>query len=149
MSHWEYDLYHGELPADQLNARWWEYAAKYQGVVPPSPRLAGGCDACTKTHINDDPAGYYDYALATVLKYQLHDHICRKILKQDVHACNYYGNREVGAFLASILMKGGTEDWRQVLMEATGEPLSTRAMVEYFRPLQTWLRKENRGRCGG
>lgn len=42
--------------------------------------------------------------------------------------------------------KGATEDWRKVLRDATGEDLSTRAMVEYFKPLMAWLEKQNRGR---
>lgn len=58
--------------------------------------------------------------------------------------CNYYGNKEVGAFLRGILEQGATRDWREVLKEATGEDLSTRAMVAYFAPLQTWLDKENK-----
>lgn len=146
MSHFEYELYEKDLPPDQWQARWWAMAEQYQGVaVPDKARLTDPalCDACTKTHINDDPAGYYDYALATVIKYQLHEHIAVKILHQDPHTCNYYGNKEVGAFLKSILEKGATEDWRTVLKDATGEELSTRAMVAYFAPLQAWLEKEN------
>ncbi|HXA10096.1 MAG TPA: M2 family metallopeptidase, partial [Chthoniobacterales bacterium] len=42
--------------------------------------------------------------------------------------------------------KGGTEDWRKVLKEATGEDLSTRAMVDYFQPLMAWLEEQNKGR---
>lgn len=151
MSHFEYELYEKDLPADQWQARWWAMAEQYQGVaVPDKARLTDPtlCDACTKTHINDDPAGYYDYAIATVIKYQLHEHIALKILKQDPHTCNYYGNKEVGAFLKSILEKGATEDWRKVLRDATGEDLSTRAMVAYFQPLQGWLEKENARAAG-
>ena len=79
-----------------------------------------------------------------MLKYQLHEHIARKILKQDPHACNYYGSKPAGAFIKSILEKGATEDWRTVLKDATGEELSTRAMVAYFEPLRAWLVKENK-----
>jgi hypothetical protein len=107
-------------------------------------RGVNGKPGVPKTHIIDDPAGYYDYALATVIKYQLHEHIATKILKQDPHACDYYGNKEVGAYLRSILEKGATEDWRKVLKDATGEDLSTRAMVAYYQPLVTWLAKENK-----
>lgn len=149
MTHFEYELYEKNLPADQWQARWWGLVGQYQGVVPPTAdRLTDPtlCDACTKTHIIDDPAGYYDYAIATVIKFQLHEHIARVILKQDPHACNYYGNKEVGEFLRSVLEKGATEDWRTVLKTATGEDISTRAMVEYFAPLQTWLVKENKKR---
>jgi peptidyl-dipeptidase A len=45
-----------------------------------------------------------------------------------------------------MMIKGGTEDWRKVLRDATGEDLSTRAMVEYFKPLLTWLEQQNKGR---
>ncbi len=147
MSRFEYELYEKELPADQFQARWWAIVGQYQGIaVPDAARLAdaAACDACTKTHVIDDPAQYYDYALATVIKYQLHEHIARKILKQDPHDCNYYDNKEVGAFLRGILEKGSTEDWRKVLRDATGEELSTRAMVAHFEPLRKWLEKENK-----
>jgi peptidyl-dipeptidase A len=147
MTHFEYELYEKDLPPEQWQARWWALAGQYQKVAPPSPeRLTDPalCDACTKTHIIDDPGQYYDYAIATVIKYQLHEHIATKILKQDPHMCNYYGNKEVGAFLKGILEQGATRDWREVLEEATGEKLSTRAMVAYFAPLQKWLDKENK-----
>lgn len=146
MSRFEYELYEKNLPPDQWQKRWWEIVSQYQGIaVPDAARLTDPtlCDACTKTHINDDPAQYYDYALATVIKYQLHEHIATKILKQDPHNCNYYGRKDVGDFLKSILDKGATEDWRKTLKDATGEELSTRAMVAHFEPLRKWLVKEN------
>jgi len=146
MSRWEEDLYEKDLSAGEYNARWWRYKKENQGIEPPSPRGEEYCDPASKTHINDDPAQYYDYAIATVLKYQLHDHIARKILKQDPRSANYYGSKEVGDFLKSILKQGATRPWREVLREATGEDLSTKALLEYFRPLQEWLEKENAGR---
>jgi peptidyl-dipeptidase A len=146
MTHWEADVYAKNLPSDQWNARWWQYVHDLQGVEPPAARGEEYCDAATKTHINDTPAYYHSYAFATVLKFQLHDYIARKILKQAPQACDYANNKEVGAFLKKIMEKGGTEDWRKVLKDATGEELSTRAMVEYFKPLQSWLEKENKGR---
>lgn len=146
MPHWEADIYAHNLPADQWNARWWKYVGDMQGVEPPSPRGEEFCDAATKTHINDTPAYYYNYAFATVFKFQLHDYIARKILHQKPQACNYADNKEVGAWLNNILKKGSTEDWRKVLKDATGEEISTRAMVEYFKPLQSWLEAQNKGR---
>ncbi len=149
LSHWEHDLYEKNLPPEDWNERWWDYVARFQGVEPPEPRGDDLCDACTKTHVNDDPAQYYDYAIATVLKYQLHEHIAREILHQDPRSCNYFGSRETGAFLRGILEKGAAEDWRKVIREATGSDLSTRPMLEYFKPLLDHLRKENAGReCG-
>jgi hypothetical protein len=42
----------------------------------------------------------------------------------------------------------GTEhrSWRKVLKEATGEDISTRAMMDYFKPLMSWLEEQNKGR---
>jgi peptidyl-dipeptidase A len=146
MPHWEADIYAKNLPVDQWNARWWKYVSDFQGVEPPEPRGEEFCDAATKTHINDTPAYYYNYAFATVFKFQLHDYIARKILHQPPQSCNYADNKEVGAWLNGILKKGATEDWRKVLKEATGEDISTRAMLEYFKPLMTWLEEQNKGR---
>jgi len=142
----EHDLYADNLPADQLNKRWWELAAQYQGIAPPTERGEEYCDAATKTHINDDPAQYYDYALSYILLFQIHDHIAKDILHEDPHATNYYGNKEVGKFIADIMKPGASKDWREVLKEKTGSDLSAKAMLDYFSPLMDYLKKENKGR---
>lgn len=146
MTRFERDLYRGELPEDQLNARWWTLVEHYQGITPPTPRDESFTDAATKTHINDDPGQYYDYALSTVLLFQLHEHIATKILKQDPRATNYWGSKETGAFLKTVLEPGATRDWRELLKETTGADMSAKPMLRYFEPLMTWLKKENEGR---
>jgi len=146
MSGFEYSLYEKNLPKNEFNKRWWELARTYQGIVPPAARGEQYCDACTKTHINDDPASYYDYALSFVLLFQLHDHISRNILKQDPHNTNYYGNKQVGDFLRKIMAPGSSRDWRLVLRETTGEDLNAKAMLRYFEPLMAHLKKANAGR---
>jgi len=146
MAHWEADIYAKNLPASEWNRRWWQYVRDFQGIAPPEERSEEWCDAATKTHINDTPAFYYTYAIAQVFKHQLHDYIAKNILHQPPQSCNYAGNREVGDFLRKIMEKGQTEDWRKVLREATGEDLSTRAMIEYYAPLLKWLEEQNKGR---
>ncbi|MBA2436374.1 MAG: M2 family metallopeptidase [Chthoniobacterales bacterium] len=147
MTHWEADIYAHRLEPREWNERWWKYVSEFQGVEPPEKRGENWADYATKTHVNDAPAYYYNYAFATVLKFQLHDYIARQILHQPPQSCNYAGNKEVGKWLyENILQKGGTEDWRKVLKDATGEDVSTRAMVEYFQPLMAWLEEQNKGR---
>ncbi len=146
MSEFEKSLYTDNLPAEEFNKRWWELVKEYQGVVPPTERGEEYCDAATKTHINDDAAQYYDYALSYVILFQLHDHIAKNILKQDPRATNYWGNQEVGAFLKSIMYPGASKDWRAVLKEKTGEDLNAKAMVSYFEPLMVHLKEVNKGR---
>lgn len=146
MTIFEHDLYAKNLPSDQWNKRWWELAKMYQGIVPPSDRPDEMCDPATKTHINDDPAGYYDYAISFILLFQVHDYISKNILHQDPHSTNYFGNKEVGTFIQEIMKPGSSEDWRKLLKDKTGEDLSARAMLDYFSPLTTWLKEQNKGR---
>lgn len=146
MSFFEHDLYEENLSIDEFNERWWQHAGRFQGIAPPESRGEEYCDACTKTHITDDPAQYYDYAMAFVIKYQLHTYIAKNILGQDPRNCNYFGNEEVGRFLWELLSLGATRDWREVLRERTGSEVSTTAMLEYFEPLVAYLEEENEGR---
>lgn len=146
MSGFEQALYGGNLPENEFNKKWWELVKQYQGIVPPAARGEEFCDASTKTHINDDPGQYYDYALSYVLLFQLHQHIAEKILKQDPRATNYFGNQEVGTFIRTIMASGATRDWRDVLKEATGEEMNASAMLRYFEPLMQWLKEQNKGR---
>ena len=146
MTHFEHELYDTPLAASEFNNRWWELKRKYQGIVPPNKREGVMCDPPSKTHINNDAAQYYDYALSYVLLFQIHDHIASNILKQSPRATNYYGNKEVGKFLIDILSPGATRDWRELTREATGSDLSAEAMLRYFEPLMTWLQEQNQGR---
>ena len=145
MTLYERDLYGGLAPED-YNPRWWDYKLRLQGIVPPAPRPAEACDAATKTHINDDAAQYYDYAISYILMHQLHAHIAHEILGQDPRNTDYYGNAEVGAFLDGILRLGATEDWRLVMEENLGQKISAQSMLDYFAPLMVWLEEQNQGR---
>lgn len=146
MTRFEHDLYDQNLDENEFNARWWELAARYQGIVPPGPRGEEFCDASSKTHINNDAAQYYDYALSVVLLFQLHDHIAREILDQDPRQTNYYGNQEVGRFLSEIMYPGASRDWRELLLDKVGSELSAEPMMRYFEPLMRVLEEKNKGR---
>jgi peptidyl-dipeptidase A len=146
MTRFEEALYSKNLSPDQFNKTWWELAKRYQGIVPPSPRDEQFCDGCTKTHIIDDPAQYYDYAMAEILLFQFHDHIAKNILKQDVHATNYWGNQQVGDFLRTLMAPGASVDWREHLKKNLGTEVSAKPILDYFEPLMAWLKKQNSGR---
>ncbi|MBO6518291.1 MAG: M2 family metallopeptidase [Bacteroidia bacterium] len=146
MTEFEHDLYANSLPDSQFNSRWWELKYNLQGIVPPNERDERYCDAASKTHINNDAAQYYDYALSNVLLFQFHDHIARNILGQDPHNTNYYGSKETGAFLKNLMKDGANCDWREHLQQHLGAEMSAKAMVNYFNPLMDWLKKENENR---
>lgn len=143
MTDFEYDLYANGLAPDQFNARWWALKKQFQGIVPPTERDEEYCDAASKTHINNDAAQYYDYALANAMLFQFHMHISQDILQQDPHETNYYGSKETGMYLKELMAPGATVDWRDLLSdEITGN-----AINEYFAPLMDWLQEQNKDRA--
>ncbi|SFD48902.1 peptidyl-dipeptidase A [Chitinophaga sp. CF118] len=146
MTEFEYNLYAKKLPKDQYNKLWWDLVKEYQGIVPSSPRGEEYCDAATKTHINDDPAQYYDYSIANVLVFQFHTYIADSILHQNPHATNYWGNKAVGNFLHKIMKPGASADWRELQKSSIHSEMSAKAMVDYFAPLMSYLKKVNEGR---
>jgi len=146
MTEFENALYAENLPKDEFNKKWWELAKKYQGMVPPTDRGEEFCDAASKTHINNDAAQYYDYAVSYILLFQFHDHISKNILKQDPHATNYFGSKDVGTFLRGVLETGANNDWRELLKESVGSEMSAKPMLEYFNPLMDYLKEQNKDR---
>jgi peptidyl-dipeptidase A len=146
MTEFEYALYAKKLPQNEYNKKWWELVKRYQGIVPATNRGEEYCDATTKTHINDDPAQYYDYSIANILLFQFHNYISKNILHQDPHATNYWGNKQVGAFLYNVMKTGQSVDWRKHLRETLHEDMSAKAMIDYFGPLMNYLKRVNEGR---
>ena len=139
----EKGIYESTISSEDYNKAWWDLKLKYQGIVPPTERGEEYNDAASKTHINNDPAQYYDYAISNIILFQLHNHIAKNILHQDPHATNYFGNKEVGEFIWSILETGGSGNWRDIMKDKTGSDLSAQAMLEYFDPLTIWLQEQN------
>jgi len=146
MTEFEYNLYAKNLPFNEFNKKWWELKKRYQGIIPPTERGEEYCDAASKTHINNDPAQYYDYAMSNILLFQFHEHIATEILKQDPHKTNYYGSKETGEFLRTLMKDGANCDWKDHLKKHLGQEMSAKAMVNYFAPLMTWLKEQNEGR---
>lgn len=146
MTRFEHELYAENLPPEQFNQKWWELKKRYQGIAPPSERGEEYCDAASKTHINNDAAQYYDYAISYLLLFQFHDYIASEILNQDPRATNYFGSKEVGNFLREVMTPGAGVDWRQLLREKMGTELSAKPMMRYFEPLMEYLKEANKGR---
>lgn len=146
VTEFEYQLYAEELPADRWNEVWRNLKGRHQGIQPPFERNFDFCDPAAVAAITKDAAQYYDTALSVVLLFQFHDYIAKNILKEDFNDVNYFGNNNVGYFLKSIMRKGATQDWRELLRQAVGEEISAEYMVAYFKPLYRWLKKQNQGK---
>ena len=69
-----------------------------------------------------------------------------RVLRCDLHAANYAGQRAVGDFLRELLAPGATIDAPELLQRLTGTKLEASAMRAYFAPLEAHLKERNAGR---
>jgi peptidyl-dipeptidase A len=146
MDRWRWGVYDGSIPADGLNKGWNNLRLKYQGIVPPVPRDESKFDAGAKYHIpNNVP--YTRYFLARILQFQFYKAACDAAgWKGPLHRCSFYGNKDVGTKLNAMLEMGASKPWPDALEAFTGSrEMSGTAMIEYFKPLMEWLKKENKG----
>jgi peptidyl-dipeptidase A len=147
---WRWKVFAGEIAPEQYNASWWELRKKVQGVAPPSPRGEEFFDAGAKYHVAAN-VPYARYFLATVLQYQFHRAMCRLAGQRGpLHTCSIYGSKRAGEKLREMLALGASKPWPDALEVLTGErQLDATAILDYFAPLMTWLRKQNAGKqCG-
>jgi peptidyl-dipeptidase A len=147
---WRWNVFSGKVAPASYNASWWELRRKFQGIAPPVARTEADFDAGAKWHV---PANvpYTRYFLARVLQFQFHRALCRAAgHKGPPHACSIAGNAEAGRRLQAMLALGASKPWPDALETLTGERrMDGGALLEYFAPLQAWLRQQNRGRpCG-
>jgi peptidyl-dipeptidase A len=147
---WRWGVFDGSIKPDSYNKSWWALKAKYQGVAPVSPRGEIYFDAGAKYHV---PANtpYTRYFLADILQFQFYKALCDASgYTGPLYECSFYGSKEAGAKYSAMLSKGASQPWQQTLKELTGgEKMDASAVLEYFAPLQVWLKQQNAGQhCG-
>lgn len=146
MAHFEYTLYNTSIDTAGLNTEWWKLRKKYQGIVPPYDRKEGYYDAAAHPCLVTQPAECYDYALSSVLLFQLHAYIAEEILGAGLHTARYSDREEIGDFLKSMMEPGAGYDGLRWLRKHIGHGFSAEAMDTYFKPLTEYLKRENKGR---
>ncbi len=143
---YRWGVFDGSIPASQLNKGWTDLRLKYQGIVPPVVRDESKFDAGAKYHIpNNVP--YTRYFLARILQFQFYKAACDTAgWRGPLHRCSFYGNETVGKKLNAMLEMGASKPWPDALQAFTGtREMSGKAMIEYFKPLMVWLKKQNKG----
>jgi peptidyl-dipeptidase A len=119
-------------PDQDLNTLWWDLVEKYQFVKrPPGPVDAGWA---SKLHFTTAPCYYHNYMLGELLASQLHNHIVHKVLMLGTdEGIGYVGDRRVGDYLRKkVLQPGALYHWNEMIMRATGEPLTPKYFVNQF-----------------
>jgi len=147
---WRWKVYSGEITPENYNTAWWELREKYQGVAAPIERNKEAFDPGAKYHV---PGGvpYSRYFLAHIQQFEFHRALCEISGNTDpIHRCSIYNNKDAGKALNTMLEMGSSQPWQQAYKVLTGnEQMDATAILDYFAPLQTWLKDKNQGKqCG-
>lgn len=147
---WRWQVFSGEVTPANYNAAWNKLRTDYQGITPPVERTEADFDPGAKFHIPGNTP-YMRYFLAHILQFQFHEAACKQAgWTGPLHRCSIYNNKEVGQKLNAMLEMGASKPWPEALKVFTGsDKMSTKPMQNYFAPLMTYLKQQNKGRqCG-
>lgn len=148
---YRWDMFSGWADSSDLNCHWIKQRLEIQGVSPPNVRSEEHFDAGAKFHVAGN-IGYVRYFTAFIYEFQFYRSLCLASGKYDpndpkkpLHLCNFYGSKDAGDLMRSMMRVGASKPWKEVIKIMTGEgKMDTAAFREYFLPLEKWLREENK-----
>ena len=148
---WRWKVFSGEYSPAEYNSGWWELREKYQGLqYPGEARPDDAFDPGAKFHIPGNTP-YMRYFLAHILQFQFHKAACDIAgFEGPLHQCSIYENEEVGRRFNAMMEMGASKPWPDALEAFTGtRDMDGSAILEYFAPLMTYLKEQNKNRtCG-
>ncbi len=147
---WRWGVFDGSITPENYNSSWWELKARYQGVAPVSPRGEEFFDAGAKYHVPGNTP-YTRYFLAHILQFQFYKALCETAGHDGaLYDCSFYGNTQAGEKFWTMLGRGASQPWQATLQEMAGsDRMDAGAVLEYFAPLQDWLKAQNEGQACG
>ena len=147
---WRWQVFSGEISPEDYNAEWWRLREEYQGITAPLARSEADFDAGAKYHIPGNTP-YTRYFLSFIMQFQFHKALCDVAgFKGPLHECSIYGNKAAGKKLGDMLAMGQSKPWPEAMKAMTGQRgMDGSAIIDYFAPLNAWLKSENEGQqCG-
>ncbi|HSS05600.1 MAG TPA: M2 family metallopeptidase, partial [Rhodanobacteraceae bacterium] len=147
---WRWGVFDGSIAPDKYNEAWWQLRRKYQGLSSPIAATPADFDPGAKNHVPTN-VPYMRYFLADILQFQFYRALCAASWHEGpLYQCSIYGNKEAGAKYWKMLGEGASQPWQTTLKELTGkDELDASAIIDYFAPLDAWLKDQNKGKtCG-
>ncbi|HEX5651189.1 MAG TPA: M2 family metallopeptidase [Steroidobacteraceae bacterium] len=147
---WRWQVFSGQVTPENYNGAWWAIREKYQGIRPPVERTEADFDPGAKYHIPGNTP-YTRYFLSFIMQFQFQKALCDAAgFKGPLAECSIYGNEAAGRKFGAMLAKGASQPWQDTLFELTGtRQMDASAILDYFKPLQGWLKQQNKGQsCG-
>ncbi|OWR42670.1 angiotensin-converting enzyme like protein [Danaus plexippus plexippus] len=91
---------------------------------------------------------YIKYFLATVLEFQVFEQLCAAAGHNGhLHECDIYRSRDAGRLLGETMQIGASKpasDVIRIMTRGKTNRISPESIVKFFRPLELWLRVQNR-----
>lgn len=147
---WRWKVFSGEIKPEDYNKGWWALREEYQGIKAPVERSEADFDAGAKYHIPGNTP-YTRYFLSFIMQFQFHKALCEKAGHTGpLHECSIYDNKEAGKALGDMLAMGQSKPWPEAMNALTGQSkMDGSAIIDYFAPLNAYLKEQNKGRqCG-
>ncbi|MET0280566.1 MAG: M2 family metallopeptidase [Steroidobacteraceae bacterium] len=147
---WRWQVFSGKVAPADYNKAWWQLRERYQGVAPPVARSEADFDPGAKYHVPGNTP-YTRYFLSFIVQFQFHKALCEAAgYKGPLNECSVFGSKEAGQKFWAMLQAGASQPWPDTLAKLTGtRQMDGSAILEYFAPLQAWLKQKNAGQqCG-
>lgn len=147
---WRWKVFSGDIAPKDYNKGWWALREEYQGIRPPVARSEQHFDAGAKYHIPGNTP-YTRYFLSFIMQFQFHKALCEKAGHSGpLNECSIYNNKQAGKALGDMLALGQSQPWPEAMQALTGQrQMDASAIIDYFAPLNAYLKEQNKGRqCG-
>lgn len=141
---WRWQVYRGKIKPENYNKMWWKMIKEYQGIEPAMERDEKYFDAGAKFHV---PAfvPYARYFVAHFLQFQFYKTMCQFANHTGpLYLCDFYGSKTAGLKFKEMMASGTSKEWQSILKDFTSsDAIDPSGILEYFKPLMTWLVNEN------
>ncbi|XP_029095804.1 angiotensin-converting enzyme 2 [Monodon monoceros] len=142
---WRWMVFKGEIPKEQWMQKWWEMKREIVGVVEPLPHDETYCDPACLFHVAEDYS-FIRYYTRTIYQFQFHEALCQTAKHEGpLYKCDISNSTEAGQRLLQMLRLGKSEPWTSALESIAGvKTMDVKPLLNYFEPLLTWLKDQNR-----
>ncbi|CAO1336402.1 unnamed protein product [Diamesa serratosioi] len=151
MDKFRWGVFRGEIKPEEANCEFWKMRVKYGGIEPAVTRTNKDFDITAKYHASAD-VEYLRYFVSFIIQFQFYKSACIKAGEFEegnqnkiLSNCDIYQSAEAGNAMKAMLELGASKPWPDAMEVMTGQrKMDASGILEYFKPLETWLIQKNK-----